>query len=89
LWSIQSAMTRKKWSEDMPDNRVSLMEALRSYTVEGAYAGFMEHRLGALKPGMLADLAVLTEDLETADPARLRDVRPRFTIHDGRVVFSA
>ena len=89
LWSIQSAMTRGRWSETCPDNRVSLTEALRSYTHEGAYAGFMENKLGMLKTGMLADVAVLSGDLEKTGPEKIRNVRPRITICDGKVVFGS
>lgn len=87
LWSIQSAMTRGRWSEACPDNRVSLHEALYSYTAEGAHAGFTEGKLGKLKPGMLADVTVLDANLETTDPAAYKGIRPRATICDGRVVF--
>lgn len=89
LWSIQSAMTRGRWSAACPDNRVSLHEAIYSYTVEGAYAGFMEGKTGCLKAGMLADIAVLDANLETVDPAALKGVRPLATVCDGRVVFEA
>jgi predicted amidohydrolase YtcJ len=87
LWSIQSAMTRGRWSPDLPDNRVSLNEAIHSYTVEGAYAGFMDGKTGVLKPGHLADVTVLAADLEQTDPNAIRTVRPRITICDGQVVF--
>ena len=87
LWSLQSAMTRGRWAEDLPDNRQSLDEALRSYTADGAYAGFMENETGVLKEGMLADVCVLPVDLEKADPAALQGIGPRMTVCDGRVVF--
>ena len=87
LWSIQSAMTRKPWSANCPDNRVSLNEALKSYTYEGAYAAFMEAKTGTLKVGMLADVTVLAGNLEQTDPEQIRTVRPRVTVCDGRVVF--
>lgn len=87
LWSLQSAMTRGRWAEDLPDNRQSLEEALRSYTADGAFAGFMENETGVLKEGMLADVCVLPVDLEKTDPAAFKGVRPRMTVCDGRVVF--
>ena len=71
---IQAAMLRKPWAEGMPDQSFSLHEALAGYTVEGAYAGFMEDRKGRLKPGYLADLVVLSGDLEAADPEQLHEV---------------
>lgn len=87
LWSIQSAMTRGRWTSAMPDNRVSLHEAIHSYTVEGAHAGFMDGKTGVLKPGLLADVTVLAGNLERTDPDAIRTIRPRITICDGRVVF--
>ena len=87
LWSMQSAMTRGLWKKGLPDNRASLHESLRSYTAEGAYAGFMEDKTGVLKVGMLADVVVLSADLEKTDPAELRNVRVRVTVSDGRVVY--
>jgi predicted amidohydrolase YtcJ len=89
MWSLQSAMTRGRWTDAMPDNRQSLHQALHSYTADGAYAGFMEGQTGVLKQGMLADLCVLPVDLEHTDPATFKSIRPRMTICDGRVVFEA
>ena len=57
--------------------------------MEGAYAGFMENRKGRLKPGYLADLVVLSGDLEAADPERLHEVRPATTICGGRITYQA
>ena len=73
----------------MPDNRATLEESIRSYTHDGAYAGFMEDKTGMLKAGMLADVAVLSADLEKTDPAEFRDVRVKATISDGRVVYES
>ncbi|WP_395663568.1 amidohydrolase [Aestuariivirga sp.] len=87
LWSIQSAMTRGRWTGDMPDNRQSLAQSLRSYTADGAYAGFMEQKTGVLREGMLADICVLPVDLEATEPASFKGIMPRMTVCDGRVVF--
>jgi predicted amidohydrolase YtcJ len=87
LWALQSAMTRGRWNDAMPDNRQSLDQALHSYTADGAYAGFMEEKTGQLKEGMLADICVLPVDLEATDPATYKEITPRMTICDGRVVF--
>ena len=64
---MQAAMLRKPWAEGMPDQSFSLHEALAGYTVEGAYAEFTEHRKGRLKPGYMADLVVLSGDIEATD----------------------
>ncbi len=87
LWSLQSAMTRGRWNDAMPDNRQSLHDALHSYTADGAYVGFMEDKTGRLKEGMLADICVLPVDLEATDPGTYKEITPRMTVCDGRVVF--
>src|SRR5258708_12188714 len=46
-----------------PDQRMSRMEALKSMTIDGAYAGFEEGNRGSLKPGKYADVTVLSKDI--------------------------
>lgn len=87
FWSIQSALMRGRWTDGMPDNRQSLEQSIRSYTADGAYAGFMEGKTGMLKEGMLADICVLPVDLEATDPSQFKGITPRLTVCDGRVVF--
>jgi hypothetical protein len=87
--SLKAAVTRKKWAETDPDQRQSLGAAVASYTRDGAWIEFMEGRKGSLKPGMLADVVVLSADIETRDPETLHDVRPAVTIADGRIVHEA
>ena len=87
LWSMQSAMTRPMWKAGLPDNRQSLDQTIRSYSEDGAYAGFMEGKTGVLKVGLLADVVVLPVDLERTEPARFKGIAPRVTVCDGRVVF--
>jgi predicted amidohydrolase YtcJ len=87
LRSVQSAMTRKPWKQGLPDHRQSLALALASYTRDGAFAEFMEARKGMLKPGMLADIAILSGNLEATGPEALHHVRPIVTICDGRVTY--
>ncbi len=86
---IQAAMLRKPWADGLPDQRFFLHEAIAAYTVEGAYAGFMETRKGQLKPGYLADLVILSGDIEATEPAELHLVRPVTTICGGRVTYQA
>lgn len=87
LRSIHSAMTRKAWKAGMDDHRQTLDQSIRSYTFEGAYSEFAEAQKGVLKPGMLADIAVLDANLEMIDPNAIETVMPAATICDGRVVF--
>jgi len=84
---IQAAMTRPKLSPDCPDNRCSLQEALNAYTAGGAYAGFDEHRLGRLVPGLLADIVIMDHDLEALEAADLGQARAAMTICDGQITY--
>ncbi|MER9868126.1 amidohydrolase [Mesorhizobium sp. M0136] len=87
ILGIQAALLRKPWAEGDPDQSFSLIEALAGYTVEGAYAEFMEHRKGRLKPGYLADLVVLSADIEATEPASLHKVHPVSTICGGKITY--
>ena len=86
---IQAAMLRKPWADGLPDHSYGLREAIAGYTVEGAYTEFAEDAKGRLKPGYLADLVVLSGDVETADPEDLHTVRPVTTICGGKVTYQA
>jgi predicted amidohydrolase YtcJ len=86
---MQAAILRKPWADDMPDQSFTLQEALAGYTVEGAYAEFAEHRKGGLKAGYLADLVLLSADIEATDPRELHSVRPLTTICGGRITYQA
>ncbi len=86
---IKAAVTRRRWADSDPDQRQSLADAVASYTRDGAWIERKENRKGRLKPGMLADIVVLSEDIEAIDPEGLDTVRPVATIADGRVVYEA
>jgi predicted amidohydrolase YtcJ len=73
----------------MPEQRVTVEQSLIAYTVNNAYAGFQENRLGRLAPGYLADLVVLDQDLLKVDPQRITDTRVLRTIVAGRERFIA
>ena len=87
--SIHAALTRKPLSEDQPPQHQTLMDTLKAYTSGGAYAEFMEHRKGMLKPGMLADIVVLSGDIEVAEPEAIKGLKAAVTICDGRVTREA
>jgi len=70
----------------VPEQRIRVEEALRSYTVESAYALFEEKEKGRLEAGMLADLVMLDRDLTRIKPHELRQARVVLTVVGGRVV---
>lgn len=71
----------------VPEQKISVAEALRAYTAGNAWATFNEHKWGTLAPGRLADVVVLDRDLFTTPPESLDRARVRYTIVGGKVVF--
>lgn len=72
-----------------PEQRLSVQEALRAYTQGSAYAAFEEQEKGTISPGKLADLIVLSDDLFTIPPEKIKDVHVVLTVVGGRVVYQA
>jgi hypothetical protein len=70
----------------IPEERVSVETALRAYTVNAAFAGREDGRTGRIRAGMLADLAVLSQDLFTIDPMKIHITVVDLTVFDGRVI---
>ncbi len=72
-----------------PAQRLSRLEALATYTVEGAYAAFQENILGRLAPGCLADFILLDKDLITCPEDEIDEARVLRTYVAGKLVFEA
>jgi predicted amidohydrolase YtcJ len=70
-----------------PDQRMSRMEALRSYTLNNAYAAFEEGSKGSLKAGKLADVTVLSRDILTAPEDQILSAKVDYTIVGGKVMY--
>jgi predicted amidohydrolase YtcJ len=71
-----------------PDQRMSRMEALRSYTINAAYAGFEDTIKGSLSVGKLADITVLSKDIMTIPEDQIPTTRVVYTIVGGKVQFT-
>jgi predicted amidohydrolase YtcJ len=92
LMTIYAAVTRATldgrtpggW---VPEQRLTVEETVAAYTAGSAYAEFQENEKGLISSGKLADIVILSEDIFTIDPARIRDVKVVTTIVGGRVVF--
>ena len=86
MWSMVNRASDSGQSLDA-SQAVTVTEALRAYTVLGAFAGREEHLKGTLEPGKLADVAVLDRDLFDIPPDAIRDVQVDMTIVGGEVRF--
>jgi len=71
----------------VPEEKITLEEALLAYTLGSARAGFMEERVGSLEAGKYADLAVLSHDLFQLDPVETPEVQVEMTIVEGEIVY--
>lgn len=87
--SVKAAVAPVPMPAPWGDQRQSLMETLESYTAGNAWVEFNEGRKGRLAPGMMADVAVMSHDLEAMDPERLDQARAQLTLCGGRVTWEA
>ena len=92
LEGIYAAVTRRTIDDRnpggwVPEQKITVEEALRAYTVGSAFASFDEGRKGTLARGKLADLVLIDRDLTTIAPESIRDARITMTLVGGRIVF--
>lgn len=92
LQGIYAAVTRRtldgRYPEGwIPEEKVSVEDAVRSYTRNSAYASGEERIKGMIAPGMLADIAVLSRDIFSIDPFAIGDVHVDITIFDGKIAY--
>ena len=73
----------------VPEQKITVEQAVHAYTVGAAYAQFEEKQKGSLEPGKLADIAVLSTDIFHIDPDQIEKTRVELTILDGRVIYDA
>jgi predicted amidohydrolase YtcJ len=89
---IYAAVTRRtldgKHPEGwVPEQKITVEEAVRAYTATAAYAEFAERDKGTLEPGKLADIVVLSRDIFKIAPEKIRDVKVDLTISGGKKVW--
>ena len=92
MLSIYAAVTRRTLDGKhpggwIPEQKISVEEAVRAYTVGSAFAEFQEKEKGTIVPGMLADLVILSRDIFKIDPKEIEKAKVVTTIMDGRVVY--
>lgn len=92
LLGIYAAVTRRTLDDKNPDGwipeqKISLEDAIKCYTINCAYASFEEDIKGTIETGKLADLIVLSEDIFSIDPIKIKDVKVEMTVFDGEVIY--
>jgi predicted amidohydrolase YtcJ len=91
LMGIQGMVTRTGWNGEVwgANQRITVDEALRVNTINGAYATREESLKGSITPGKLADYVVLAEDPHTVDPSTIKDIRVVRTVVGGATAYAA
>ncbi|WP_243355876.1 amidohydrolase [Bacillus litorisediminis] len=88
---IHAALTRRSQSGKAvgENQQISLLEAIRMYTYNGAYASFEENVKGSIEPGKLADLVLLDRSLLNSEIDELLDTQVEWTMIDGKIVYTS
>ncbi|NJO87965.1 MAG: amidohydrolase [Chloroflexia bacterium] len=71
----------------LPSEKISVLEAVKAYTIDAAYASFEENIKGSLLPGKLADLVILDNDIFTIDQKEIKETKVLATIVGGKVIY--
>ena len=92
MTSIYAAVTRRTLDAKhpggwVPEQKISVEEAVRAYTVGSAFAEFSENMKGTITPGKLADLVMLDQNIFEIDPVQIENVNVVLTIMDGRIIY--
>jgi predicted amidohydrolase YtcJ len=91
LMGMQGMVTRKGWNGETwgVNQKITVEEALRVNTINGAYNNHEENIKGSITAGKLADYVVLAEDLHTIDPEKIKDIKIVRTVTGGKTVYQA
>lgn len=92
MWSIYAAATRatldgKNPEGWVPEQKLTVAEAVEAYTVGSAYAEFQEKEKGSITPGKLADFVVLSDNIFKIPPAQIKNVKVEATYLGGKLVY--
>jgi predicted amidohydrolase YtcJ len=97
IQGIYAAVTRRTLNDGhsngratsvwVPEERITVAEAVQCYTINDAYAEFAENEKGSLEVGKWADFVMLSDDIFAIEPEKIRDVKVTMTVAGGKVVF--
>lgn len=90
MFNIHAAVNRYLENGEVLNEleRVNVIDAIRGYTVNSAYASFSENYVGTLSEGKFADLIVLNEDIFNVSKGEIKDIKVEKTIINGEIVYS-
>src|SRR6185503_15751203 len=91
---IYAAVTRRTLDDKnpggwIPEQKIKVEDALRAYTINGAYASFDEGIKGSLERGKLADIVLIDRDLTRIPPETIREAKILMTLVGGKVVYES
>lgn len=94
LLGIYAAVTRRTLDDKnpngwIPEQKISVEETVRAFTWGSAYAEFQENVKGTLEVGKLADFVIISDDIFTIDPVKIKDAKVLVTVVGGRVVYES
>jgi predicted amidohydrolase YtcJ len=92
LMGIYAAATRRTLDGKhpngwVPEQKITVAEAIRAYTMGSAYASFDEKIKGSIEPGKLADMVVVSDDILSRPPVEIEKTRVEMTVFDGKVIY--
>ena len=94
IFGIYAAVTRRTLDDKnpngwIPEQKITVDEAVRGFTYGSAYAEFQENVKGTIEVGKLADLIILSDDIFTIDPVKIGQAKVISTIMDGKIVYQS
>jgi len=92
IWGVYAAVTRRTLDDKnpngwVPEQKISVAETVKAFTLGSALAEFQEGVKGTIEPGKLADFVILSDDIFAIDPVKIWNVKVLTTVVDGKVVF--
>jgi len=93
LLGIYAAVTRRTIDGRNPDGwhseqKISVEDAIKCYTINNAYASFQENELGSIEKGKFADFIVLSDNILIIDPVKIKDVNVVLTVFNGNIIYN-
>ncbi|GFE80148.1 hypothetical protein GCM10011487_21480 [Steroidobacter agaridevorans] len=87
MYGLYAAVTRRGADGKVygPEEAITLQQAIRAYTIDAAWQTFDEKTRGSIEPGKVADFAVLSDDIFTIDPLKIKELTVLQTIINGRI----